>query len=87
MHLPPDSATMRAEGGNASLTGVEHQLRAINHRLDLVLYQNGGAKGSAPAEPKEPETHMQARQRQERLRRRAARHANIGGGERKTITP
>lgn len=73
MNLPPESAVMRAEGGDGSLTQQEHLLRGINYRLEMLLYQNGGGKGKKPEPPKSPETRTQAREREKRLEARVRR--------------
>lgn len=73
VHLPAESAVMRREGGSAALTGVEQILMGTNHRLEMLMYQNGGGKGKKPEPPKPPETHMERKNKQQRLWAKQAR--------------
>ena len=77
VHLPPESAVMRAEGGDGSMTIAEHQLRGVQYTLEMQMYQNAGGKGKKPQEPKTPETHLERRRAEERLRAKAERSRRI----------
>lgn len=76
-YLPPEAAVMRAEGGNGSLTVVEHQLRGVLHVLEMQMYQNAGGKGKKPQEPKTPQTHLERRRAEQRLQAKAERSRRL----------
>lgn len=77
VHLPPESAVMRAEGGDGALTMTEHMLRGLQYTLEMQMYQNAGGKGKKPQEPKSPQTYFERRRAQERLRAKAERSRRI----------
>lgn len=66
-HLPPESAVMRAEGGEGSLTLGERLARQQLHAMQLRIYQAAGSKGTKPQHPKDPPTYWERRQEQQQL--------------------
>lgn len=80
VHLPPESAVMRAEGGDGALTISEHMLRGLQYTLEMQMYQNAGGKGKKPQEPKAPQTHLERRRAEQRLRAKAERSRRLTAG-------
>lgn len=77
VHLPPESAVMRAEGGDGALTITEHQLRGLQYTLEMQMYQAAGGKGKKPQEPKTPQTYLEKRKSDERLHAKAERSRRL----------
>lgn len=72
MHLPPDSAVMRREGGAGSRTVAEKALEAIIHGQQAQMAQQAGEKPPSP--PADPPTYRERQEKAARLEARQNRY-------------